>query len=547
MHFHQTKTSYLDLHKAKKLLEINKLLTQSLKLEDVLKNLITAASELVSITDTFIIYLYDEKVGKLKFKEGKGVDVESLKKLDLSPGESITGQVFSEKKAILFKTEKEIDESMSTMTPENYHYYLKGVYGRKIKSSFSVPIIYKEHCFGSLIVDNFNHDGLFSSADMEVIQIIADQSAIAIEHSRVYHNLLQKNKMLTDSITIHKKFYQIVIDGYGIESILSFLRELIPSRVVHHETNRYKRNGRYFPIVRGQEILGVLELEKPFYEFDENEQIIIEHASLAMALEITKDSALLEQELHFRNEVFNQLINEIQNIDVTRIMNYLKWDQTNAIQCMIVEGVDDSLWKNNKVKEKQWLVISIEKMLKSICKNSFVVTQTFQLIILLPGVTETVQKKIIEEVEGIIGKQKIIIGIGRQTPLQQLATSYQEALRSISYAKTYKTSNVIEYSKLGMERLFHEMEQQTLDMYIQDKIGTLLDADTVLLETLLCFIKKNKNHKETAAELHIHGNTLYYRLKKVEEILHLSLNNEKEWVDLMIATQLYVATHKNRL
>lgn len=98
MNFQQIETSYLDLHKAKKLLEINKLLTQSLHLQDVLQNLITAASELVNITDTFIIYLYDENTGKLKFEEGKGVDVESLRKLSLDPGESITGQVFTKRR-----------------------------------------------------------------------------------------------------------------------------------------------------------------------------------------------------------------------------------------------------------------------------------------------------------------------------------------------------------------------------------------------------------------------------------------------------------------
>lgn len=546
MTFHQTETSYLDLHKAKKLLEINKMLTQSLRLNDVLRNLIAAASELVNITDTFIIYLYDETTGKLKFVEGKGIDVDALQKVAFSPGESITGRVFAEKKENLFKSEQDIDNCMSNMSPDNYHYYLKGVFGRKIKSAFCVPIIYKENCFGVLIVDNFNHDGLFSMADMEVIKIIADQSAIAIEHSKVYDHLLKKNQMLTDSISIHKKFYQVIIEGYGIKSILSLLEGLIHSQVHHHETNSYQKNKRCFPIVRGKEILGVLELDRPFDDFAESEQIIIEHATLAIALEITKDSALLEQELHFRNEIFNQLIHEAQNYDVNRLMHYLKWDQTDNIQCIIVESAADTLWKNNKVKDKQWLVLSIEKMLNSICKKNFVVTHTFQLIIMLPGITETVLKKIVEELEAIIGERQILIGIGRQTPLQEVATSYQEALRSISYAKTYKTSNVVEYSKLGMERLFHEIEQQTIDMYIQDKIGKLLNTDSVLFDTLLCFIQKNKNHKETAAELHIHANTLYYRLKKVEEVLQLSLNNEKEWMDIMIATQLFVATHKNK-
>ncbi|RDU37069.1 hypothetical protein DRW41_10310 [Neobacillus piezotolerans] len=544
MTFQQTEAFSLDLHKAMKLLEINKLLTQSLDLKEVLQNLITAASELVSTTDTFIIYLFDESTRKLKFVEGKGVDAEALRDIAFSPGESISGRVFTEKQAILFKSELEIDDSMSTMSSDNYHAYLKGVYGRKVKSAFCVPIIYKDCCFGVLVVDNFNHDGLFSMEDMEVIKIIADQSAIAIEHSRVYNDLLMQHKLLMDSISIHKKFYQVIIEGNGIESILSLLEDLILSTVVYHETTIYEKRERYFPIVRGHEILGVLELEKHFAEFPENEQMIIEHASLAMALEITKDSALIEQELHFRNEVFNQLINEQKHYDVNRLLHFLKWERTNDIQCVIVEGADKPLWENNKLKEKQRIFLSLEKMLDSICKNSFVVTHTFQLILLLPGgVTEDILQKVIKEVDWVLNGRNILIGIGRQTAIPQLATSYQEALRSISYAKTSKTSNVVEYSKLGMERLFHEIEPQTINMYIQDKIGKLLQSDPVLLKTLLCFIRNNKNHKTTAAEMHIHGNTLYYRLKKIEDVLQLSLNNEKEWVDLMIATQLYVANH----
>ncbi|WP_316569183.1 helix-turn-helix domain-containing protein [Neobacillus sp. YIM B06451] len=545
MTFSQTETFFLDSHKAMKLLEINKLLTKSLHLHEVLQNLITAASELVSTTDTFIIYLFDESTQRLKFVEGKGVDAEALQEIAFSPGESITGRVFSEKQAILFKSEQEIDDFMCTMSPDNYRAYLKGVYGRKIKSAFCVPIIYNDCCFGVLVVDSFNHDGLFSMEDMEVIKIIADQSAIAIEHSRVYNDLLMQHKLLMDSISIHKKFYQLIIDGNGIESILSLLEELIQSSVIYHETSIYEKRERYFPIIRNQEILGVLELEKPFAEFHENEQMIIENASLTMALEITKDSALIEQELHFRNEVFNQLINEQNQYDVNRLLHYLKWERTNDIQCVIIEGADKPLWENNKIKEKQWIVLSIQKLLDSFCKNSFVVTHTYQLILLIPGgVTEDVVKQLLNEMDRILSGRNILIGIGRQTTIPQLATSYQEALRSISFGKTSKASNVIEYSKLGMERLFHEIEQQTIDMYIHDKIGKLLEADPVLLHTLLCFIRNNKNHKDTAAEMHIHGNTLYYRLKKIEDVLQLSLNNEKEWVDLMIATQLYVVTHK---
>jgi len=543
----QNSYSYLTLPKAKKLLEINKLLTQSLNLDEVLKNLITAASELINITDTFMIYLFDELTGKLKLAEAIGVNVEPLKKITFSPGESITGKVFLEKKAILFKSEQEIDFYMSNMSNENYQYYLSGVHKKKIKSAFCVPIIYKERCFGVLVVDNFNQDGLFSKADLEVIQIIADQSAIAIEHSRVYHNLLQKNELLSKTISIHKKFYQLIIEGEGIERILLLLENLIGSKVIYHEVNLYEEDTNYYPIVRGREILGVLELVMPFYSFREHEQLIIEHACLAIALEITKDNSLLEQEFHFRNEIFNQLVNGLFDYDINRVLHYLKWKETGDVQCIIFEGLTRPLWKNGKVKEKQRLVLSIERMLTNICGNNFVVTNAFQLIIVLNEMKDkdNTFEKIVRVINGIVGEDfEIVIGVGRKTTIQQIATSYKEAIKSIHYAKTTKTSNVVEYSKLGIERLFHEMEPQRIDIYIQDKIGKLLFSESILIETLLCYIGHNKNHKETANELHIHSNTLYYRLKKIEEILQINLNNEKEWVDTVIAIRLYVARHK---
>ena len=541
----QNSYSYLTLPKAKKLLEINKMLTQSLNLEEVLKNLITAASELVSITDTFMIYLYDELTGNLKLAEAIGVKKEALKKISFSPGESIAGKVFLEKKAILFKSEKEIDYYMSNMSEQNYQFYIEGVYRQKIKSVFSVPIIYKERCFGVLVVDNFDQDGLFSKADLEVIQIIADQSAIALEHSNVYHNLLQKNEMLSEAISIHKKFYQLIIEGEGIARILLLLENLIGSKVIHHEMNMYEQGKNFYPIVRGREILGVLELEKPFKHFNEYEQLIVEHACLTIALELTKDSSLLEQEFQFRNEIFNQLVTSLTDYDINRILQYLKWKESGDVQCLILEGQTNPLWEKDKVKDKQWLVLSIERMLTNICGNHFVVTNGFQLIFVVNEIQESKLEKIVKGIKGIIGENKeVLIGVGRKTSINQIATSYKEAVKSINYAKTTKTSNIIEYAKLGMERFFYDIEPQRIEVYIQDKIGNLLSKEPILFETLLCFINNNKNHKETANELHIHGNTLYYRLKKIEEILQIEIYNEKEWVDIVIATRLYVAHHK---
>ena len=133
--------TYMDIRKAKKLFEINKMLTKSLKIEEILQNVIKAAIELIGVSGVFIIYLYDEKTNTLRFAEGQGVDEDAFRKIAFAPGESISGKVFEERKSKLFTSEEEIDASMNNMSEENYQHYFKGVHERKIKSAFVVPII----------------------------------------------------------------------------------------------------------------------------------------------------------------------------------------------------------------------------------------------------------------------------------------------------------------------------------------------------------------------------------------------------------------------
>jgi DNA-binding PucR family transcriptional regulator len=43
----------------------------------------------------------------------------------------------------------------------------------------------------------------------------------------------------------------------------------------------------------------------------------------------------------------------------------------------------------------------------------------------------------------------------------------------------------------------------------------------------------------TALELHIHANTLYNRIKKIEEILDLNFNQYEDYLNVQLAVYLY--------
>ncbi|MGM8364012.1 helix-turn-helix domain-containing protein [Virgibacillus sp. W0181] len=532
-------------NKVEKLLEINKILTQSLKIDDVLRNVIHAASELIDVSDVLIIYLYDEATNTLQFAEGEGVNKDKLKDILFSPGESIAGKVFDEKQSKLFASEKEIDTYMTNMSDTNYRAYFEGVYERKIKSAFCVPLINKDRCLGVLVVDNFNQDGVFTEEDMQVIEAVADQSAIAIDNSNVYRSLKEKNALLTQSISIHNQFYKLIIEEGGIDKVLALLESIIHSKVVHHPTLVYEETGMFFPIVRGKDVLGVLELEKKFQQFSDMDKIAIEHASMTIALELIKNNALYEKDLHFREEVFNQLLEGLAKEDLQRVLYYMQWDESWAVQCMVIEGDKERLWQQNSFIEKEWFVRSIEQITNAVTVNSFLFTRAYQLIIIIPKIKENAMDQIIRGIERKWGEKKhILYGVGRETEIQELSVSYKEAIRSIGYAKSIEDQHVVEYSKLGFERLLHEVDPAIIETFMRDKLNRLLVLDPTFMNTLRHLIESNKNHKKTAELLHIHPNTLYYRLKRIEEELRIDLNNEQNWVDLVIAVRLYVAGNK---
>ncbi|WP_157253542.1 PucR family transcriptional regulator [Nonomuraea typhae] len=61
---------------------------------------------------------------------------------------------------------------------------------------------------------------------------------------------------------------------------------------------------------------------------------------------------------------------------------------------------------------------------------------------------------------------------------------------------------------------------------------------TDLLETLQAFLEESGNWTATAERLHVHVNTLRYRIKRVEELTGRSLNSWDERVDFMLAVRM---------
>ena len=123
-------------------------------------------------------------------------------------------------------------------------------------------------------------------------------------------------------------------------------------------------------------------------------------------------------------------------------------------------------------------------------------------------------------------------GIGQTVSPHHVFQSFKQAERALSVAQ--KTTSIIFDDQLLLDMCLEDIKRETRIEFVNRTIKKIMQ-DAELLSTLQTFLSENQSFKQTAQKLHIHINTLHYRLKRIEELTKL---NPKNFQDL---TTLYLA------
>lgn len=126
-------------------------------------------------------------------------------------------------------------------------------------------------------------------------------------------------------------------------------------------------------------------------------------------------------------------------------------------------------------------------------------------------------------------------GIGQKASAKELGHSYRNAERALKSADEMR--KIVFDEDLTFEMIMDELSTNTKLEFIQRTIGSII-LDKELLETLRELINQNHSLKNTAEKLHIHINTLHYRLKKLEEMTGLNHQNLDDLLSLKIALHI---------
>jgi DNA-binding PucR family transcriptional regulator len=126
----------------------------------------------------------------------------------------------------------------------------------------------------------------------------------------------------------------------------------------------------------------------------------------------------------------------------------------------------------------------------------------------------------------------------------EVTRSYREARRAVQAALSLgRAGQVVAFDKLGIYRLLLLVpDLRELTSVSREVLGPVLDYEQAhqanLVGTLTAYLQHNGSLQGAAQELHVHPNTVGYRLRRIEEITQLDLANADDRLMIQVALKI---------
>lgn len=122
----------------------------------------------------------------------------------------------------------------------------------------------------------------------------------------------------------------------------------------------------------------------------------------------------------------------------------------------------------------------------------------------------------------------------------EIAQSYAEARRAVEVTRRMgRTEQVTAFEELGIHRLLLESADiPALREFAQATFGELAHRRADYLSTLACYFRENSSPQRAARRLHVHPNTVTYRVRRIEEQTGLDFGNYSDRLVAQVALEI---------
>lgn len=251
------------------------------------------------------------------------------------------------------------------------------------------------------------------------------------------------------------------------------------------------------------------------------DKVVLKHIATLIGLIIERDTTILERQRRIGSDIFTKMIQG----NVTGNIGTLLHDHNFEDKSVAIVAVNKS--------ESDY--VSLHLLLHDLKIPHLITNKENNLLLLLP------ENSITSVLDRLSGNLHIGISNPVSSRLIRIPDAHEEALWAMHSAQI-QNKKVVYYSEKSPASIFITNNRENAKEIVESTLGSLIAYDKTnnsqLVKTLYVYLSEMRSWKRTAEKLHIHKQTLVYRIKRIEEVTGRKLNDINDISEFWIALKL---------
>jgi GAF domain-containing protein len=543
----------------------------TLDARDLVRLVISETTDAMDV-DVCSVYLLEPDGESLLMTATNGLSQAGVGRVSLRLGEGITGWAAEERRPIV----------VPDVRAEPRFRWLPGVDQARFVSMCSVPILSGDRLVGVLNVQSDERRD-FTASDVALMAAIAAHVAGALERSELQGRLEARVAELRRSDEVHRRLSALALAEAGLDAICAAIARTAGAGVAAYDTDGERlaagaadglperltgfadpeRRGddlTVLPLRAGAERLGWLAAGPADEETAPGRRAALDHGATVLSLELMRSRAEAETERRLRGDLVEELLGTpLSPGDAERLAERaarLGYRIRGPVWVLALEPDDeDSARAMAGSTARRRLARTLADEIGRLSPGGLAVERGAGMVLLVPGEpgaaeVDRLARAAVAAAGGLAGGASASCGIssgpGGPAELHRLSEEARGALAVGRRAG--RRGAVAAYDRLGVERLLLELPRERLADYVAEWLGPLRRhaqgsvAAAPLATTLEALVAEGWSLRPAARRLHVHVNTLLYRMRRVEEVTGRSLAEPDVRLGLALALRAQAFT-----
>lgn len=299
------------------------------------------------------------------------------------------------------------------------------------------------------------------------------------------------------------------------------------------------------PIPGRDGVHGFVSLIGEEHELGQSERVAVARGASACAIELDRERAVLRARDDLEGELVTALIDGSYGSEPGAVerARRLGFELAERYSVLVIRG------RNGGTAALDTLIVATRRCLARSAPGALLATHDGAVCTLVAEAATTERsRRIADELRADCAaalRDEVIVGIGRsRSGPQGVRQSHREAEHALRISARLRAPRpVAAFSDLGLHRLLVAMTQHAeLDDFYQQAAGALIAYDertgSGLMDTLDAYFQCHGSPTDAAARLHLHRNTVLYRLRRIEEIGGLRLDDPATRLNLHLCLRI---------